>query len=347
MSEAVKIVKAALDETEGGEVILRGVVDPPSLTRLKSGPYQREVLPLAKISELVGAFKTGSVPDIDLGMRGHTVAEREGAFFLRDEVYIVDGLQRVTAAIHFLNQGGSPHLGATIHFGTTEEWERNRFRILNVDRVRLSPNVLLRNLSEEIPAIETLYNLTKDKDFVMSGRVCWSQRQQRAHLLSALVFLKTVGALHSPFGPGRSHKLYELARGVQTIMDKVGKNTMRGNVATFFNIVDECWGIRNVVFKEGAVWLRGTFLWCLADVLAWHQNFWKGDRLFVDADLVAKIKLFPVTDPNVANLSSSGGKARDILRQLLVDHINAGKRTKRLVPRAAVARMKVQPETAE
>ncbi|MBI2410058.1 hypothetical protein HYV30_03395 [Candidatus Kaiserbacteria bacterium] len=312
---------------------------------MKSAPYQREVLPLVQISKLIEAFKSGSVPDIDLGMRGHTVAEREGTFILKDDVYIVDGLQRVTAGLQFIQAGGVPRLGATVHFGTTEEWERERFKILNVDRIPLSPNVLLRNLREKISVIETLYNLSMEPTFTMGRRICWDQRQNRNHLISALMFIKTVGVLHSYFGPGRSHKLHELARSMQTTMEKVGRNTLRANVVIFFDLVDECWGIKKVVFREGAVWLRGTFLWALADILALHENFWRGDRLFVDADLTAKIRLFPVTDPTVAQLSSSGGKARDMLRAMLVDHINAGKRTKRLISRSPM--VKVSTPTSE
>ena len=100
------------------DIILRGVIDPQSLHLLQVADYQREVLPLAKISELVEAFMKGSVPDVDLGMRGERFFERSGSFYLQDDVFIVDGLQRVTAALHLIQMatGILPQLGAVVHF---------------------------------------------------------------------------------------------------------------------------------------------------------------------------------------------------------------------------------------
>src|ERR1039458_5813962 len=196
---SVKMIHAALDE-EGGEIILRGVVDPASLIHLKVDEYQREILPLSKINVLANAITNGSVPDIDLGMRGGSFLERDGAFYLQDPVYIVDGLQRTTAAMEVMKKNVVPHLGATVHFNTTEVWERNRFRVLNVSRVKLSPSILLRNLKVDNEAIEMLYHLCLDSKFVLHNRVCWQQRMQRDHLVQATQLVKAAGFLHSRFG---------------------------------------------------------------------------------------------------------------------------------------------------
>jgi hypothetical protein len=40
-----------------------------------------------------------------------------------------------------------------------------------------------------------------------------------------------------------------------------------------------------------------------------------------------------LNDPNVKNLTAASGKARHILYQMLVEHVNSGKRTKRLTLR--------------
>jgi len=331
----IKVVQAALAEGPDDTIILRGEIDPHSFGELKVAEYQREVQPRARISKLIEAFQTGSVPDIELGMRGHRVLERGGAFFLQDPVYIVDGLQRVTAARQMVQQGGEllPRLGAAIHFGTTERWERERFDILNVERLKLSPNVLMRNMRHDSEAIKLLYTLCRDKSFVMHGRVQWGQNKRRHELISALTLLRTVGALHGHAGPGRSTQLKELAPGVDKIMETVGPNVFRDNVRMFFEIVDQCWGIKRVVYREGAAYMHSSFLVVLATVFSRHTNFWRGERLFVEAQLVRKLALFPVSDPHVVNLSSSGGKARDLLLALLVDHINSGKRTRRLKTR--------------
>jgi len=330
---SVKIINAALDETPDREIILRGSIDPDSLINLRIDDYQREVMPLASLSSLVKAFQgTSSVPDVDLGMRGESYREHEDAFYLQDPVYIVDGLQRISAALHAMKVDGHlrPRLGAAIHFSTTAEWERTRFRTLNADRSKLSPNILLRNLHATIPVVEMLHLLSQDKDFVLNKRICWSQRQSRDQLISALTMLKVTGALHAHLGPGRGNHLHELAVGLQTTMTKVGRTTMRDNVKLFFDIVDQCWGVRVVAFREGATYLRQTFLWVLATMFSNHVTFWHGNKLYVEKDLLRKIQGFPVTDPEVRNLASSSGKARELLYILLLNHVNRGKRTQRL-----------------
>ena len=40
--------------------------------------------------------------------------------------------------------------------------------------------------------------------------------------------------------------------------------------------------------------------------------------------------MLDVYDPNIINLASSNGKAGDVLYQVIVNHINSGKRTRRL-----------------
>lgn len=336
VASSVKVINGALDEV-GEEIVLRGVIDPTSLAHLQTANYQREVLPLARINDLVEAYKNGSrPPDIELGMRGQHVIERGEAFYLQDPVFIVDGLQRVSAGLHLMQSGAPerPHLGATIHFGTTEEWERARFRVLNQERTKLSPNILLRNLQHDVEAVDMLHRLSQDKSFVLAGRVCWNQRMARGELITAMTYLKVVGQLHSHMGATLYNDTNRLSTGVDKVMANVGKGIMRDNVKVFFDLVDECWGIKRVTFKEGAVYMRSTFLMMLARVLSQHTDFWKDDRLFVEAHLKRKLAQFPVNDPQVVNLASAAGTSRNILYMLMVEHINSGKRTRRLRPRS-------------
>ena len=349
---SVKVLHGALDERDN-EVILRGVIDPSSFDQLLTAPYQREVLPLARINSLVDALKTSTVPDVELGMRGGDFMERESAFYLKDDVYIIDGQQRITAGRLMMQQGYEkmPMIGATIHFNTTEDWERERFRILNMERAKLSPNILLRNMQHDHEAVGQLHSLsTKDKNFVLCEKVCWSQRMRRDELISALTFCKTVGSLHSHLGPGRSHRTDDLSRGLDKIMAVTGPNVLRDNTRTLFDVVDQCWGIRTVTFREGAVYLRSTFLACLATLFSRHKDFWRnGDskRLFVEKDMIRKIKLFPINDPQVINLASASGKAGDILYQLLLNHVNSGRRTGRLTPNEMAPVLDMEAEDSE
>lgn len=329
---SIKIVHGALDENAEKSIIMRGVIDPDSFHLLQVAEYQREVLPLATIEKLCAAFEHGKVPDIELGMRGQRfTSDREETFYLQDPVFIIDGLQRVSAALHLMKKGGVlPHLGATVHFGTTEEWERGRFKILNADRTKLSPNVLARNLRHDFPSIELLLRLSGDSGFVLHNRICWSQRVGRGHLITAVSLIKTIGMLHSRFGPGRANNLMELARGLEKIMERVGRSNFKDNIRTYFDVIDEAWGVRRVAFKEGASYLRGTFRLALGDVFSSYQEFWRGSKLVVTSDWRKKLAIFPITDPMIQQLAGSGGQAQEMLSQMILKHLNSGKRTKRL-----------------
>ncbi len=353
---SVKILNGALDEIpipgNGTEIILRGVIDADSLRLLQVGDYQREVMPLSSLDSLVKAMKKGvTVPDIELGMRGQRYREtQDGFWWLLDDVYIVDGLQRVSSGLHILQSGGEvrPHIGAAIHFGTNEVWERERFQILNADRRKLSPNVLLRNLRHTNQAIDVLFRLTtKDKGFVLHDRVSWTQAQRRTELINALTMAKAVGVLHGHIGPGRGSRYDDLAAGLEKIMGNVGSGVFRDNVRYFFDLIDELWGVKRVVYKQGAVQMRLTFLQALASVLSGHLDFWKEERLFVSADMKRKLAGFSLSDPNVIQLAGSGGTSRDMLSYLLIRHINSGRRTGHIKPRNVEALPTLTDEEVE
>ena len=333
---SVKIIHGALDEFNE-EIILRGVIDPSCLGFIMTDGYQREVISGSSFDGLVKAFQGGKkIPDVVLGMRGQRIREHTADFtyYLQDEVYVVDGLQRISAAIYAIQDKPDTlvRLGATVYFGTTREWERDQFLILNAQRIRVSANVLIRNLKDTHPVIETLYSMSNgDRTCILNDRICWTQRMRRSDVLNVFTVLKTVGWLHSHIGPGRSNKLMELVPNLQNLMEKVGRNIFRENIRTFFEIVDECWGIRNVVY-QGSPHLRGTFLGCLAQVFSNHHGIFFSDtnRLTVETDTRRKLKQFPLNDPKVSNLAASGGQGGKILYVLMIDHINRGRRKHRL-----------------
>lgn len=179
MTTPLKVLSAALDELTAGEIVLRGVIDPCTLGALLKPKYQRETLRKSTIEGLMNAFRTGSgrVPDVELAVRGdrYGCTDADGTYTIRGNVYIIDGLQRISAARQFVNEGGKPLVGAMLHFGTTEEWKRERFDILNMQRTKLSPNILLRNRAAQCPALGRLEQLCDDDSFVLYQRVSWSQ----------------------------------------------------------------------------------------------------------------------------------------------------------------------------
>ncbi len=347
LQKYVKVIHAGLDEDEDGSIILRGRIDPETLDALQIDDYQREILPVSNINQIMQGFEPGgSVPDIDLGMRGARTRDADDVFTLLDDVYIIDGQQRVTAAKRYRLQGKVPRLGATIHFNTTKKWEIDRFRTLNADRIKVSPNVLIRNTRDEYDVISALYNMSEnDNQFVMKGRICWSQSKQRLHLITALTMLKAIGIMHSHLSPGLSGMGKELCPALEKTFDLVGRNIFRENVRTYFQIIEDCWGIRTVTYA-GACHLRNTFLFSLARLLCNHPTFWRENKVFIEMDLLRKLKTFPVQDPTVQQLSGAGGQAGKMLYSLMVEHINRGKRTKRLKQRIADDLESALPELA-
>jgi len=333
---SVKLINAALDEDENKNIVLRGIVDLGSLDKLLIDSYQREILPVSKIKNLMKAYEEGKVPDLDLGMRGGNYLEKEGAFYLKDDVYVIDGLQRVTAAKRctVADHTRLPRVGAIVHFNTTHDWEKKRFRILNTTNVKLSPSVLIRNMKDEYEVIDMLIQLTKDKTFVLCDKVTWGQGMKRDELITGAVLLKVSGILHSRLGPGlRSNHYMDSITSLQKVYDKYSRNLLRKNIKTFWEVMDECYKVRFISFKEGAVYLRKGFLTTLAGVFADHSNFWDDAALSMSKDLRRKISCFPINDPEVVRLAThSGATSSDILYQLMVRHINSGKRTRRLVP---------------
>lgn len=330
---SIKLTHAALDEVAGGSIILRGVVDPASIPDILVPAYQREIFSFSKLSDLVEALKNSNsgVPDIYLGMRGGDVMERNGVFYLQDDTFVVDGLQRMSAARRVFELGGAPRLGAMVYFNTTEKWEKDMFHKLNCSRSRVSPNVILRNMKDDNKAMDALYGLCLDTSFVMKGRVSWAQLMKRDELISAATLVKVVALLHTRIQPGKTNQVSYLAPALEKVMTSIGRNTFRANIKVFFEVIDEAFGIKRIAYRDAAVYMRANFLFCLADIFALYpEHFWDGYQLVVEKDWRRKLSQFPLTDPNIAKMASACGSARDVLRIMLIEHLNSGKRSKRL-----------------
>jgi hypothetical protein len=334
----VRLLNAALDEHEG-RIVLRGVLDSEVLDAVLVDTYQREISPESSLARIMRGFEQNSaVPDVELGMRGTRKSTRDGIYTLLDDTYVIDGLQRINAAKLFKTRGGNPHLGATVHFGTDRDWERKQFKILNADRTRVSSNVLLRNFGEDWQGIAMLHRLSGDSGFVMQNRVCWDQRPKVGQFVSAMTYVNCTIILHSHATGmiGASRNPMDACGAVQASVEKVGARAVKENVRSFFGLIDTCWNIKRVAYAEKATFLKATFLHTLARVLSNHAVFWRENRLFVESDLTKKLSQFPFSDPTVQQLSMAGSKVDRLLYELMVDHMNKGKRTRRLVPRVAL-----------
>ena len=340
--KSIKITDGALHESplRGGTIILRGVVDATSLKHLLIDEYQREALPLGKLSKLTLAVKAGeALPDIEIGMRGDKVRSVKDDWFLQDPCYVIDGQQRVNACMNAMAMyPGTPvYLGAAIHFKTDVVWERERFRVLNSDRVKVSPNILLRNMRENHRAIAAVFNMTDESNtsFALGGKVSWDQNMKRGKLITALNVLKISARLHGHVGAGKATRIDELGTQLDNLAEKVTLSQLRDNVRLFFDVIDEVWGIRTVQYRELSPHLNAGFLYMMAGMFSNHLDFWSfnGHKFSVNIDIRRKLSSFPLNDPGISPLTSSVGASQNILYGLMVKHLNSGKRTKRLQPR--------------
>ncbi len=191
----VKLEQSALDD-KSGEITAHGWLGIEAIQNLRVGDYQREILENrgGRKSSLIRAIENNErLPDIMLGMRGESYSTRGSAMLLEDDVFIIDGLQRVSALRKYASDNPDKakdlRVGAEVRFNTTRDSETELFTVLNVKRKAMSPSVILRNERNGHNGVATLYGLSMhDKNFAMVGRVCWDQQMHRGELITALSF---------------------------------------------------------------------------------------------------------------------------------------------------------------
>jgi hypothetical protein len=332
---SIKLTNAALEEKEDEEIVLRGSLDPASLKELKVGNYQREVLPNRVLNGLADAVAHGRTPDVILGMRGeHFTSRNNNDFFLQDDVYIIDGVQRIESGKRLMELGkGTPQLGALVYFGSSEKFEREQFNALNTKSVKLSPNIILRNMRQENEAVGQLYALCHDKNFALYQRVTWHQRAARGELISATVLVKTACRLHMFVGTrtGLGNSLVTaLGPTLEEVSKTLGRGVLRANMYAFYDTIEAAFGLKAITYKDRANQTKYVFLTSLASVFAKHADFWSGhqdNRLVLSRELLKKLSTFAMNDPHVSSLCTGGSMANHLLQQVIVDHLNKGKRT--------------------
>lgn len=336
----VRILRASLDDdpSSPSAVILNGRIDSATLRFLKiDHSYQR---PLGERPDIWEAIKSGAVmPNIDIGVRGHEFDVDGDTVIIHSPAYIIDGWQRVGTALKMLeaNPAQPIRIFGSVHFDTTDVWERHRFTELNKNVKKVSPNLHLRNMRDQNEAVLTLYGLSNNtKEFPLYKRVCWAQNMARGDLLAALTLVKVTVWLHSHVAGAKNNTTADLAGSLLTASRAVSLPVFRRNVHTFFNIVDECWGLHDIEFKQAAPQAKLGFLRQVARMLSRHVDFWDeaGRVLFVDADDRRKLSKFPLQDPHVKNLAGAGGAAQSIIYEMLCTHMDSGRRQNKLTPRA-------------
>lgn len=350
----LKVVNGKLDVIpieEKENFALYGQIDPMSLADIRDDDYQREILSEKKIKDLQTAMLRGErISPVDLGMRGDSYEERpRGTFYLDSPVYVIDGLQRITAAKRLVERGEIyPALHALIHFETTPEWELRRFTKINTGQTSLSGNILLRNLAKSNEGARVMLKITSDTKFVLDGKVSWNQNMRRTDLIRATTYYKAVGRLMSFAGPGKSSPIDMATGGIDKMIAKVGRNVFIHNVRAFFLLVDEVYGVKTVAYRQEASQLKASFLSALAGVLSDHENFWEGNRLEVPAPLKRRLAAFPIMDPYVRSLAAGTSGVIPLLEQKIIDHLNerSPKKSPRLKRRLTAEDLVETDETA-
>jgi hypothetical protein len=336
----IRIINGALDESSDSSsaLILNGRIDPATLHFLKvDNEYQRA---LADRSDIFNALKEGSiVPNIEVGVRGQDFTTEGDDFLIHSPAYIIDGWQRIGNALRLLQLVPDQPLRifASVHFGTSLEWERHRFTELNKNTKRISPNLHLRNMRNTNEAVLTLYGLSNtDRNFPLYKKISWSQNAQRGEIISALALAVAIHLLHGHRGGFHGRRVEFMAAGLARIVSAVTLPTFRRNVSTYVSLINECWPFAAIEYRAKAPQVKSTFLNEVARMLSRHACFWEhnDNTLVVGADDRRKLSKFPINDPQVLQLAGSGGAARNILYSLLIDHMNSGRRTQRLRPRS-------------
>lgn len=336
VAQVVRIERAALDESETSPdgVVMRGRIAPSTLRFLEvDKQYQRD---LEVRDDIAQALKAGEVvPDIDVGVRGQAMKWEGDDCLIASPCFVIDGWQRVGNARRLLEEIGDIEirLGALLHFGTGPDWEAARFTRLNNNAKRVSANLHLRNLRNQNHAVATLYGLTtSEANCPLKGRVAWNQNRHRDELVGSFLIAKVMLRLHAHRSL-QSSRIDQLAGYLGQAAATVTLPVFRHNCLTFSQLIEAAWGIRAITYKRSAPQIKGTFMLCLADVLSRHANFWDGERLDIGAFWRRRFAAFPINDPHIAEIAGQGGTARKILYSTLIEHLDNGLSSNRLVRR--------------
>ena len=236
---------------------------------------------------------------------------------LENDVFIIDGLQRVSAlrkvAANDPDLAKGLRIGAEVRFNTTRDSENDLFTVVNVNRKSMSPSVILRNERNNHNSIATLYGLSMhDKNFAMVGKVCWDQQMHRGELMTALSFAKIAITLHRHTGPGGRHLSSTAKFGavLDGLSSAVGLQCSTSGEPHHFSMTRWMlfWGLRGIKFTDRATHTRTTFLLQVAGMISDHEDFWEGTKLIIDAGQKSKLKSFPIEDPTIIRLGWRYGK---------------------------------------
>jgi hypothetical protein len=357
---SIKLRNAALDERTDGygkkQLVLRGTLMPETLRAIRIDSYQRKEHTPRTLSSIMQGFLAGNpFLDIALGMRGENfrdIGDSDDVELL-DPTFAIDGYHRVVGAI--LTMESSPetpiNLGAQVFFNTTFPTERDWFRVWNTTSKNVSPSVILRNERDRSRLAATLYGLSMtDQDFALYQRVAWDDRPVKKdnvdQLVRGMTLLKVTNILHMhKFGrlsPGSGTNALCMLERVESKIEKIGLPQLRGNLKTFFAALENCWPFVKLPKNASKSQTREAFLLMLARLFSDHEVFWRQPdekELVVSGRIANDLRRLDLNDPEIAGLLHRGRHGTDILYSTIVNRLNKGRTTHRLVDRWQTSRI--------
>jgi hypothetical protein len=349
----IKLRNGLLVKPQQDRIVIRGELEPETLPDLEVDWYQRGQVNPKKIKELMAGIEANSdnIPDLTIGMRGKTYdITNDGGVVLHDPTFIIDGFQRWTASMLLMEKKTLPYLGVKAFLPSDIDFELKMFRDLNSKRTSMSASVLLRNEKEYSRVAATLWGLSRDPKFALDGRVAWDQQVEKTingQLLRGITLLDVLFRMHSHvdtvvFTRGNVIKrVYALEK----VIDAVGLQRARDNLTTFFDVVDEAWGIRGAQLKYNETFLTVGWLMALAKLFSDHREFWRDDvELQVPANHMRDLKRIKWSDPKLEMMARGNATMQEHLKSAFLDIMNKGKSSGRLVDRYTLAAAEMRAE---
>lgn len=302
----VRFFNAIVQDTPNKKSI-HGTLDLSTITELRIGTYQRELL-LKRMNGYAKDYKDGAVVDeLTLGMRGDRYeVNGDGSVTCYDPVFVIDGQQRAGGGIAAMiaDETCEPFLTARIFIGTDSAWEQNQFKIRNRKREPVSANVHIRNLREEGNRFALLlYDLSFDPAFALCNRVTWNNGAKRGEVISAIGVLKVCSELFSRFAVGLINTKHEvMADKLNAVALKLGFDVTRNIIIDYWDVIDRTRGIRNIGFDGPYTQAKQPFNRGVAQCFAQHREFWKGNVLKVPRIYRERIININFDDPVIAPL---------------------------------------------
>jgi hypothetical protein len=126
-------------------------------------------------------------------------------------------------------------------------------------------------------------------------------------------------------------------------IDAIGLQQARDNMITFFDAIDEIWGIRETLVKYGAIYLSDQWLMIIARLFSDHREFWRDRALFIGKDWIRDMKRINPGDLELIGLARGTTKQHLTLYLHFLDTINSGK-SNRLVDRYTLEKAETAAE---